>query len=322
MHYSFFSLFRNAMSGHRGWTPTWRDAAPKSAYDAVIVGGGGHGLATAYYLAKEHGLTNIAVLEKGWLGGGNIGRNTTIIRSNYLLPGNIPFYELSMKLWESLEQDAQLQRHGQPARRLEPLPFRRASATPTPGAAMPCDCTASMPNCWIASRCAPWCRSSISTMRAFRSRAGCCSGAAAPPATTRWPGAMRAAPSDRGVDIVQNCEVTGFGIEDGRVIGRRNHARPDPAPKRSVWRRRQFLARRGDGRPAAADRKPCAAGVRIGGHEAADPERHHLRRRPFLHQPVRQGRSGVRRRSSTATIPMPSAAICRRSRMSARAAWR
>ena len=83
----------------------WRTPEPKSSYEVVIVGGGGHGLATAYYLAKEHGITNVAVLEKSWLGSGNAGRNTTIIRSNYLLPWNIPFYELSMKLWERMEQD-------------------------------------------------------------------------------------------------------------------------------------------------------------------------------------------------------------------------
>lgn len=94
-----------ALSRHRGWGPAWRDAAPKPAYDIVIVGGGGHGLATAHYLAKIHGITNVAVLEKGWIGSGNAGRNTTIIRSNYLLPGNNPFYEWSMKLWEGLKQD-------------------------------------------------------------------------------------------------------------------------------------------------------------------------------------------------------------------------
>jgi methylglutamate dehydrogenase subunit A len=105
MKYSAFSVLKNALSGHKNWTPAWRDPDPKPAYDIIIVGGGGHGLATAYYLAKEHGLTNIAVVEKSWLGSGNIGRNTTIIRSNYLLPGNNPFYELSMKLWEGLEQD-------------------------------------------------------------------------------------------------------------------------------------------------------------------------------------------------------------------------
>ena len=83
----------------------WRDSIPKKNYDVIIIGGGGHGLATAYYLAKVYGVKNIAVLEKGWIGSGNIGRNTTIIRSNYMLPGNQPFYELSMKLWEGLEQD-------------------------------------------------------------------------------------------------------------------------------------------------------------------------------------------------------------------------
>lgn len=105
MRYSLASLLRQAFSGHRGWEPAWRDAAPKSAYEVIIVGGGGHGLATAYYLAKVHGLTDVAVLEKGSIGLGNAGRNTTIIRSNYLLPGNNPFYELSMKLWEGLEQE-------------------------------------------------------------------------------------------------------------------------------------------------------------------------------------------------------------------------
>ena len=105
MRYSAFSLAWNALTHHARWQPAWRDAASREAYDAVIVGGGGHGLATAYYLAKEHGITNVAVLEKGWIGSGNAGRNTTIIRSNYMLPGNEPFYEWSMKLWEGLEQD-------------------------------------------------------------------------------------------------------------------------------------------------------------------------------------------------------------------------
>lgn len=105
MRYSIFSLLRQAARKHRGWTPTWRDATPKDAYEAIIVGGGGHGLATAYYLAKIHGMRNVAVLEKGGIGLGNAGRNTTIIRSNYLLPGNIPFYEFSLELWEGLEQE-------------------------------------------------------------------------------------------------------------------------------------------------------------------------------------------------------------------------
>ena len=106
MRYSFLSVFTQALRGHTGWKPAWRKAEPAPAYDVVIIGGGGGGLATAHYLAKNHPeVGRIAVLEKGWLGSGNIGRNTTIIRSNYLLPGNEPFYEFSMKLWEGLEQD-------------------------------------------------------------------------------------------------------------------------------------------------------------------------------------------------------------------------
>ncbi|WP_085902929.1 sarcosine oxidase subunit beta family protein [Kiloniella majae] len=103
--YSGFKVIKEALTGHKGWKPVWRTPRPKSEYDVIIVGGGGHGLATAYYLAKEFGITNVAVLEKGWIGSGNVGRNTTIVRSNYLLPGNEPFYEFSMKLWENLEQD-------------------------------------------------------------------------------------------------------------------------------------------------------------------------------------------------------------------------
>ena len=103
--YSAFSIFKHAFSEHKKWERAWRAAEPKPNYDVIIVGAGGHGLATAYYLAKEHGVTNVAVLEKGWLGSGNIGRNTTIVRSNYLLPPNTHFYEKSMQLWEGLSKD-------------------------------------------------------------------------------------------------------------------------------------------------------------------------------------------------------------------------
>jgi sarcosine oxidase subunit beta len=90
------------LSGQRGWKPAWPDSAPRSQYDAIVIGGGGHGLATAYYLAKNHGLTNVALIERGWIGGGNTGRNTTIIRSNYFFPASAAFYDFSVKLYEGL----------------------------------------------------------------------------------------------------------------------------------------------------------------------------------------------------------------------------
>ena len=103
--YSAFALARNAASYHQDWQRAWRKASPKASYDAVIIGGGGHGLATAYYLASVHGMKNIAVIEKGWIGGGNTGRNTTIIRSNYLWDESASIYEHALKLWEGLAQD-------------------------------------------------------------------------------------------------------------------------------------------------------------------------------------------------------------------------
>ena len=103
--YSVFSLIKNALSYHENWQPAWKSPEPKKEYDAIIIGGGGHGLTTAYYLAKNHGLTNIAVIEKGWIGGGNTGRNTTIIRSNYLWDQSAALYEHALKLWEGMSQE-------------------------------------------------------------------------------------------------------------------------------------------------------------------------------------------------------------------------
>ena len=103
--YSALELIKQTLKGHKDWQPAWRTPDPKPSYDVIIIGGGGHGLATAYYLAKNHGIHNVAVLEKGWLGGGNTGRNTTIVRSNYMIDGNTEFYEHSLKLWEQLSQD-------------------------------------------------------------------------------------------------------------------------------------------------------------------------------------------------------------------------
>ncbi|MCA8926818.1 MAG: sarcosine oxidase subunit beta family protein [Alphaproteobacteria bacterium] len=103
--YSLWALARNALSHHENWPKAWRSPQPKPAYDALIIGGGGHGLAAAYYLARLHGVRRVAVLERGWIGGGNTGRNTTIVRSNYLMDENAPFYEHALKLWEGLSQD-------------------------------------------------------------------------------------------------------------------------------------------------------------------------------------------------------------------------
>ena len=157
--YSVFSLAREALRGHPGWERAWRDPAPKPAYEIVIVGAGGHGLATAYYLAKNHGLTDVAVLEKGWLGGGNTGRNTTIIRSNYLQPASAAIYEKAREPLRDAEPGAELQRDVQPARRADAGADRaRAQGVAANGAREPAggdrDASSS-----TASGSRGWCRS-------------------------------------------------------------------------------------------------------------------------------------------------------------------
>jgi len=218
MRYSLLTLVANSVRGHKGWTPQWRDAEPRSAYDVVIIGGGGHGLATAYYLAKEFGIRNVAVLEKGWIGGGNVGRNTTIVRSNYLLPGNIPFYEWSLKLWEGLEQDfnynAMVSQRGvvnlyhSDAQR--DAYARRGNAMRLHGVDAelldPEQVRTMLPFLDFENARFPI-RGGLLQRRAGTVRHD----------AVAW-GYARGA-SDRGVDIVQNCEVTGLAITDGRIAG-------------------------------------------------------------------------------------------------------
>jgi heterotetrameric sarcosine oxidase beta subunit len=218
MRYSLFSLLRQALSGHRGWTPTWRDASPKPGYDVVIIGGGGHGLATAYYLAKVHGITNVAVLEKRWIGSGNAGRNTTIIRSNYLLAGNNPFYEWSMKLWEGLEQDlnynAMISQRG--VLNLYHSDAQRDAYARRGNAMLMHGVDAELLDTAGVRRMLPFLdfeNGRFPVLGGLLQRRG---GTARHDAVV-W-GYARAA-SDLGVDIIQNCEVQGFVREGERVVG-------------------------------------------------------------------------------------------------------
>ncbi|BCW90790.1 Sarcosine oxidase subunit beta [Alphaproteobacteria bacterium SO-S41] len=218
MRFSFLSIAREALRGNRGWTPHWRDAEPKAAYDAVIIGGGGHGLATAYYLAKNHGLTNIAVLEKSWIGSGNVGRNTTIVRSNYLLPGNIPLYELSMKLWEGLERDlnynAMVSQRG--VLNLCHTDAQRDAFARRGNAMRLHGVEAELLDRKAVQRMCPFL--DFDNAR-FPIQGGLLQrrGGTVRHDAVAW-GYARGA-SDRGVDIVQNCAVTGIRIANGVVEG-------------------------------------------------------------------------------------------------------
>ena len=218
MRFSGFKIIREGLSGHKGWDATWRDATPKSHYDYIIIGGGGHGLATAYYLARRYGKANIAVVEKGWLGGGNVGRNTTIIRSNYLLDGNEPFYELSLQLWEGLEQDlnynAMVSQRGilnlfhTDAQR--DAYIRRGNAMLLNGADADLLTTDQIKNRY------PF----LNTEDArFPIKGGLAQhrGGTVRHDAVAW-GYARAA-SRLGVDIIQNCQVTGLDIKNNKCVG-------------------------------------------------------------------------------------------------------
>jgi len=217
--YSAVSLLRNAISHNRNWQQAWRCPEPRRKYDVVIVGGGGHGLATAYYLAKEHGVRNIAVLEKDWIGGGNTGRNTTIVRSNYLWTESTLLYEKSLQLWEDLSQElnynVMFSQRGvynlghslQDMRDIE----RRVSANRLNGIdSVVVDATQ-------IKKAIPLINTSKDVRypilgASFQQRGG-----VARHDAVAW-GFARAA-DDYGVDIIQQCEVTGLNRDGGRITG-------------------------------------------------------------------------------------------------------
>ncbi|WP_138464302.1 sarcosine oxidase subunit beta family protein [Poseidonocella sp. HB161398] len=218
MKFSGFKVVKEALTGHRGWGPLWRDPEPQAAYDIIVVGGGGHGLATAFYLAKEFGQARVAVLEKGWLGSGNIGRNTTIIRSNYLLPGNEPFYEFSMKLWENLEQETNFNSMVSQRGIINLIHTdaqrdayrRRGNAMRLAGADAELldreGVRARLPYLNFDNARFPI-KGGLMQARAGTARHD----------GVAW-GYARGA-DQRGVDLIQNCEVTGLRIENGAVQG-------------------------------------------------------------------------------------------------------
>ncbi|MCE8009373.1 sarcosine oxidase subunit beta family protein [Aestuariivita sp.] len=218
MRFSGLRVLKEGLTGNKGWGPHWRDPEPKPDYDIVIIGGGGHGLATAYYLAKEHGLTNIAVLEKGYIGGGNVGRNTTIVRANYTMPGNSEFYSHSLKLWEGLEEDLNYNvMHSQRgvinlfhSDGQRDYAARRANAIVNQGD------DAQLLDRARVKKMLPYLDYDNARFPIYGGLYHPRGGTARHDAVA-W-GFARGA-DRRGVDLLQNCEVTGIDIEDGKVTG-------------------------------------------------------------------------------------------------------
>ncbi len=218
MRYSAWQILKNGLTGQKGWKPVWRSPAPRPEYDVIIIGGGGHGLATAYYLAKNHGITNVAVLEKGYLGGGNVGRNTTIVRANYHIDGNTEFYSHALKLWEGMEQDfnynAMMSQRGviNLAHSDGQMDFyaRRGNAIRMQGD------DAELLGREEVRAAYPYLDHDNARFPIYGGLLQRRGGTARHDAVA-W-GYARGADL-RGVDLIQNCEVTGFQIDNGRVKG-------------------------------------------------------------------------------------------------------